>query len=377
MLAVTHVLVDTFACLVQPLWPALGAKFQGGQSTELYLYALWTLAGSFSQLMFGYFGDRYHWRWLIWVGPLVSITCMSCMGLAGSAWGAAGLLLLGGLGTAAFHPESATAAGECAPLQRSRALSIFYIGGYLGQAAGPYYGGWMADTFTLPGITRGIPWGLAGLALLSLLLFRRLPAAAVRRTQPVPLGQILRGKYAAMALIQAIGTLRLLVAMGVPLALAYLLQARDATKTETGLSQSMLLAGVGAGAVLCALAVGRRHERLALWLPPLGVAPLVAILPYLSGANLLLTTFAAGLMLGIAIPVLASYGQQLLPNGQRIASSWTMGVSWGLGGTLAAAMLHGFNHFGHLNECFLAFAAAAALSSLGCFALPKLDSPAL
>ena len=39
-------------------------------------------------------------------------------------------------------------------------------------------------------------------------------------------------------------------------------------------------------------------------------------------------------------PVYISYGQQLLPSGERVASSITMGVCWGVAGGLVAAAVH-------------------------------------
>lgn len=390
LLATGHFLVDTVACLVQPLWPTLGARVDGSQGTEFRLYIIWTLAGSLSQLLFGYFGDRFHGRWLIWVGPLVSVLCMSTIGLATTPIAAGTLLLLGGLGTAAFHPEAATAAGEAAPQHRSRAMSIFYIGGYMGQAAGPYYGGWMADRFSLPGLAWGIPFGLAGVIALAIGLRRwhatHSLSGAPQRTEitkgrwkgfagrpTIPLRQVIRGKQLALGLVLVISTLRVMVAMGVPLALAYLLDDRGATKSQTGLAQSMLLGGIGAGAILCAWKIRHHHERLVLWLLPIGVAPLVMVLPWLSGDGLLVLTAAAGVFLGVALPVMASYGQQLLPDGQRIASSWTMGVSWGLGGTIGAEVIQRFRAAGRIDLCFACFALCALISSFLCIWLPKLE----
>ncbi len=140
-------------------------------------------------------------------------------------------------------------------------MSIFYIGGYLGQAAGPYYGGWMADRFSLAGMAWSIPWGLAGVAALAIGLRRWHAPHGLPAGPSVPLRQVIRGKHAALVLVLAISTLRVMVAMGVPLALAYLLVSRGATKSETGLAQSMLLGGIGAGAVLCAWHVRHKHER--------------------------------------------------------------------------------------------------------------------
>ena len=61
------------------------------------------------------------------------------------------------------------------------------------------------------------------------------------------------------------------------------------------------------------------------------------------------------------MPVYISYGQQLLPHGQRVASSITMGVSWGMSGSLVAAAVWAFQRFDSLNHIFILFAIACGL----------------
>ena len=53
-----------------------------------------------------------------------------------------------------------------------------------------------------------------------------------------------------------------------------------------------------------------------------------------------------GLLLGVVSPVLIGYGQRLLPEGQRLASAITMGVSWGIGGLIVSALVGTLNYVG-------------------------------
>ena len=87
--------------------------------------------------------------WLLWAGPLAAIVCLGSIGLTQSPLVLAILLIVAGLGIAAYHPEAAALAGSCAPENRSRAMSIFIMGGFLGQATGPIYSGNLVDALGL------------------------------------------------------------------------------------------------------------------------------------------------------------------------------------------------------------------------------------
>jgi FSR family fosmidomycin resistance protein-like MFS transporter len=77
-----------------------------------------------------------------------------------------------------------------------------------------------------------------------------------------------------------------------------------------------------------------------------------------------------GLLLGTTLPILVSYGQRLLPEGQRVASSITMGLTWGLGGGAVAGMMAIVNTAGRPDIAFSAMGAGCLLSSLLCAWLP-------
>ncbi|MBC7856698.1 MAG: hypothetical protein IAF94_24985, partial [Pirellulaceae bacterium] len=76
-------------------------------------------------------------------------------------------------------------------------------------------------------------------------------------------------------------------------------------------------------------------------------------------------------ILGISLPVLISRGQELMPDSQRIASSITMGVSWGVGGGVVSIILVACQSAGQFEPAFTAFAVATLASSVLCFWLPE------
>ena len=247
-LALLHALVDAFALFVQPLWPDLQRGFGRRPEDIQWAYVSWTLATSFSQLAFGYLGDRWHSKWLLWLGPVVSMVCVCSIGLFESFLAVNGVLFLGGLGVAAFHPEAAAAAGSCLPANRSRAMSVFAVGGYLGQAAGPLYSGVVTTHFGLAGLSWSLLWGMAVLAVLIVIL-RRAPHMDVSAKPQAAASRAVLARRGVLGLLLITCTLRVLPMLGVPLALAFAIKRDGGTNAHIGAVQSAFLVGIGIGSL--------------------------------------------------------------------------------------------------------------------------------
>ncbi|MFO0947581.1 MAG: MFS transporter [Planctomycetota bacterium] len=366
LLAIAHCLIDSFALFIQPLWPDLELKVGSTQ----WLYVLWSMTSSATQLFFGYFGDRYRGRWMVWAAPIVSVVCLSALGIANSFWSVCAILIIGGLGVGAFHPEAAAMVGACAPKLRSRAMSIFVLGGSIGQAIGPAYSGFVTTHFGLPALAWSATWGIT-LVLLIAWYLRRIPDDTPQHAQTRrPSAKIDREKRGTLFLVLVIGILRVIPPVGVLLGLAFMLKSRGMANEDIGWAQSVFQFASGAGVFGCAVLVRHSRERLILWLLPLFAIPTLYLSATASYGWLLVCLTWTGLAFGGATPVLISYAQQLLPNGQRLASSITMGVSWGLGGAIVAGMMSLFEGMGAPHYMFYVAVPAAFLSSLLCAWLP-------
>lgn len=340
-------------------------------------YVLWVVSTSLCQILFGYWGDRAPRRGGMWLGTGVAIVAIAALGMAPSFAGALALLAVAGLGIAAFHPQAAAAAGACSPHHRTRAMAIFALGGYIGQAIGPYYAGFVLDRFDLDGLAWGFAWGLPALLVLWGLHARHLRAIPNNTSDDHPpaqrlsLASLWSGRRGPLVWLLAVSVLRVLPAAGVPLALAYWLPAQGASSSHVGLLQGAFMAGLGAGGPLCGLLFHRRHESTVFWAAPLVAAPVLAAIPYAEPAALFAFTALAGVLIGMTLPILTGLAQLLVPKGERMASAVAMGVSWGLAGPMAAGLTSWLQGSGRPNVLFASLAAAAAVSSLLCRWSPR------
>jgi FSR family fosmidomycin resistance protein-like MFS transporter len=375
-LVATHFLVDAIASVINPLWPTLQTQTASSNTEFLWLLVAWNLSTSAAQMAFGVFGDRFHGRWLIWAGPAVAVCCLSALGLTTSLPLLCLLVSVAGLGIAAFHPEAASLAGNTLPARRSRAISLFQLGGFLGQTVGPMYSGFVVHRWGMEALLPGVLWTLGLILVTGVVTRSRKGDATNSPFDPRENGPIRwQTQATGLGMLLLIGVLRIIPAAGVPMALAFLESDRSGSTFHIGFIQSAFTFGIGGGGLICGLFLAHRHEERVLWLLPLVAAPVLWIIPATSGAALFATCVAAGLLIGSTMPILISLGQQLMPHSPRVGSSITMGLSWGLGGGLASLIVMVLKPYGQIELAFPLFATLAVASSVCCVWLPK--SPAV
>lgn len=372
VLAVGHGLVDCHCTFVQPLWPSLAQLMQVDDGQMQWTYIAWSLSGSITQFGFAYLADAGYGRRLLWIGPVVGIILMGLLGQSSGLAMLTVLLMTANLGFAAFHPEAATLAGAAAPHDRARAMSIFAVGGYLGQAIGPSLSGSLVSHSSVFALSQTIAPGLLICLLLILGLSLSGPITIAYKStgsrQKSPgLREVVRGREWRVAHLVVMSLLRVSPAMGVPLALAYGLHDIGITAEVIGETQSFFLIGMGLGTFACALLVKQKFEDAVMWLAPASVALLLPLAPLIAHKHLWILMLLCGPMLGLSLPILTSRGQELLPEAPRIGSSLTMGVTWGLGGILVASLMAAVNYLGNHFLAFYVLSIWAAMSAVMCW----------
>src|SRR5438876_716611 len=116
-------------------------------------------------------------RIFVMLGPALTVLAMGLMGLAPTYASLLALLLIAGTGTASFHPQGASTAGEASGDRRGTGLSLFVAGGELGYSLGPLI---VALVVAIRGLEATWLVALPGLGA-CLLLWRSIP---IRRDPP-------------------------------------------------------------------------------------------------------------------------------------------------------------------------------------------------
>jgi FSR family fosmidomycin resistance protein-like MFS transporter len=372
-LALIHLLVDGYAQVVTPLWPRLQVDLQLAPWALTLLFAAWQVAASISQPLFGCWGDRFNSRWMIGLGPALAIICISLVGLTRSPAVVTLLLIVGGLGIGAFHPEAAVGVVEASGQKAAQGLAVFTFGGMLGLGVAPILSGLLAEHYGLHGLAWSAP---PALLLLTLLVLSRgsTGPSPLSEAPPVRLTDFLDEHWRPAALLLLVAMLRAIPALGVPLGLAFLLKQQGLSESAIGWSQGVFLLSGGLGTLLCPLLVRPGRELTVLFglsVPATGFLLLLAwdhpgvYYPALAGS---------GLLLQGAIPILIAYSQRLLPRGQRLAASLTLGASWGLGGLVVAVLQAHFARVGHPEGMLWAMVPFGLAAAVAIGFLPRLPS---
>jgi FSR family fosmidomycin resistance protein-like MFS transporter len=260
--------------------------------------------------------------------------------VVGSYWPTFAVVVLSGLGVAAYHPEASRFANYVAGERRATAMSFFSVGGNAGFALGPVLVTPLALAFGLG----GTPLVAVVPAVVAVLIARELgrlkgfrPAAATAGAHAAADAE--PDQWRPFALLSAAVAARSVVYFGlmtlVPLYFVNELHASEAT-ANTALT--VMLAAGAAGTLIGGRLADRFGRRIVLRTSMAVLTPLIIVM-LLGGVGVAIGALA---LIGAAtiatFSVTVVMGQEYLPSRLGIASGVTLGLAIGFGG-LGAAVL--------------------------------------
>ena len=329
LMTLGHLINDLYANALTPILPVLIDRFGLSMTQAGLLTTLRMLSGQVSQPFYGLLGDRLGRRWLLGLGPLLTV---GLMGLAGWAPTYSVLILcvvLAGIGSASFHPQGAAVAGQASGRRHGLGMGIFLSGGIVGVAIAPW--------LVVPLVSR---WGLRatllaavpGLLVGAFLWIRegRLPQvhAVGRRTWRMDLGDSAK----PLALLLAIAACRTVMESSMITFLPVLMRQRGFSLMGAGAILSAFLLCIGVASVLGGYLGDRWDPRRVI-----GVT-LVLGIPFLQGSlraeGALMVAFwiVSGVLFLCSSSLNVALAQRLAPDHAGTASSLMSGLGLGLGG---------------------------------------------
>lgn len=333
--AVAHALNDMYASFIPPLLPRIMDDLGLSIALAATLSVSYSVATALPQPLFGYLADRYGRRPFAVVGPVVSGLFVAAMGWAEGFGPLVLLLMIAGVGSAAFHPPGASYAVRIDEGKGSGArYSIFSFGGSVGFALGPLVAVGLAQWLGL----RGLWVAVVPVLVLAPFLYRALPSGreeirtAARRPPPTP-AQVLRllrgplglifGVSATMAFIQ-----RMFLTME-PIIVA----ESGGSETQGALVLTAYLAAQAFGTLTGGLLADRMDRRrlllqLCAWALP---THLLAVWVGPDGALGLAAAALAGFLGMATLPPIVVMAQEMMPTGTAVGSGIVMGLAWATG----------------------------------------------
>lgn len=328
LLASTHFVVDGFGNIYAPLLPLLIPRLGLSLTAAGTFAMLFQIATSISQLGFGSIADRWRPRMLLVTGPFVSVTVLSLIGLADRPALLAAVLILGGLGGAAFHPPAAALVHRIAPRRQGLAMSLHITGGTLGFSLGPLVFAPFAERFGL-----GATWLLAIPAVAALLtLMRRVPPIQPHHDARGGGFRALRPYAFPLTLLYSIVVLRTVASASFATFVPVMLTRRGLTVGQAGMITAIYLFATGIGGFTGGPMADRFGARRVIALSLVIAVPFLAVAPSLSGWMFAAALACGGFFLQSTLPVNVTFGQSIAPVSAATVSSLMMGFAWGTGG---------------------------------------------
>jgi FSR family fosmidomycin resistance protein-like MFS transporter len=348
MLTAGHMITDLPQGAMPALLPFFVTEHNLSYAQAAGLVFAATVASSVVQPIFGTYADRTRAAWLMPAGVLLAGTGLALTGVAGQYWLMAAVLIVSGLGVAAFHPEAARAMNAAAGARKATGFSFFSMGGNAGFAVGPILGSSLAVALGLRGaLLLAVPAAIMAATLA--LNLGRMPSPAgmaARSARPAPATD--RQAWRDFGRLSAAIICRSIVFYGmntfVPL---YWIDVLGQPPASGGSVLSLQLffglQGTLAGGRL-ADRFGAR--RFAIWVS-LALAPmLVLFVATRSPLAAMLVLAGVGSLVAAPTAGLLVYGQGLLPNHIGVVSGVVIGLSVSVGGALTPLMGWLGDHYG-------------------------------
>jgi FSR family fosmidomycin resistance protein-like MFS transporter len=334
-LTAAHLATDAFTSMFSVLLPTVQARYGLSETGLALLVATLSFSTSVTQPLMGALADRIDRRLVAALGVVLSAVLIGLVGVVPTAPLLVGLLLVGGLGSAAFHPAGTSIARAAMGGNAGLAVGLFSAGGTLGIALGPVLVLAVVANSGLEATRWLLLPGLA-LGLITYLVVPSQPRCAGGGCPKLVDGRLIGGPVGLLALAGILASIAFITfTSAMPLWLvAERGLAHDAPLLGWTLSVFSLSAALGG---IVAGVLGGRLARRTLVAGGMLLAPLPLFATFrLEPGSLpfFLAVALAGALANAGMPLLLVTAQDLAPRAVGAASGMLMGFSTGTAGLL-------------------------------------------
>jgi len=341
-IAFAHLLNDLLQAVIPAAYPILKDKYDLTFTQIGLITFAYQMAASLLQPFVGFYTDKNPKPYSQIIGMIFSAAGIVLLAYANSFEIILLSVILVGIGSSIFHPESSRVSFLASGGRRGLAQSIFQIGGNTGTAVGPLLVAWIVVPHGQEYIVYFV--GVAMLAMAVLLRIAKWYQGHLNltaKTKPVivlpDLSQT-RIVVSVIILLVLIFSKYFYIASISSYFTFYLIEKFGLSIQDAQYYLFIFLISVAAGTLLGGPLGDKFGRKYVIWFSVLGVAPFALMLPY---ANLLWTSILSviiGLLLSSAFPAILVYAQELLPKKLGMVSGLFYGFAFGMGG-LGSALL--------------------------------------
>ena len=325
-----HMVIDSNPALLFALVPVIVTHLRIDFAHAGALVTVLLITSSITQPLFGVVQDRRPGLPVASAGLLVAGAAMAATGFASSYLQTLGLVVVAGLGIAAFHPQAVAQAARASAGRREWGIAVFFTGGSTGTAIMSLVIVPLASLFGPRATIVALVPAVVASALFARPMMRSGSAAPVTSAAGGMRSSIRAVRF-PLSMLLSISVLRSAVLTAYLGFLPALATYRSGSLAVGGAALAAFLLAGSAGALLGGAAAHRfgssRVVTASLVGGTLGLLPA----PWLPTYALVPWMFLAGVLLFASEAQVTALAQRLLPAFVGIASSLMMGVGLGIG----------------------------------------------
>jgi FSR family fosmidomycin resistance protein-like MFS transporter len=335
LLSSGHLATDFANGALPALLPFLKERFTLSYAAVGAVILASQASSSLIQPLFGLWSDRRGAMWLLPAGVALAGAGIALAADAPSYWLVLLLVLISGIGVAAFHPEGSKFAGFVSGRRRASGMAWFSVGGNLGYALGPVVTTAAVAAFGLRGgLLVAIPCLVIAAALLA-------GTPYLRHFVPKPAAAHAHGGVddaRAMRLLLGVIALRSVAWFGLITFVPLWEVALGHSKSHGNHLLALMLFAGGVGTLALGPLADRVGRRPVLIGSVAATGPLVLVFVVVGGVPGAIALALIGVCVVGTFGVTMVMGQEYMPRHIGTASGLVIGLSVGLGGVAAVTL---------------------------------------
>ncbi|MDW8425113.1 MAG: MFS transporter [Meiothermus sp.] len=338
-----HISVDMQTGSLAVLLPFLLTSFNLNYAAAAAIITANNIVIAIAQPLFGTLGDRKSFKWMVWVGCLLTGVMMVTVLWWPGYWLVVAAVLLSGLGSAMFHPEALSRVRAVSGQQAASGTSFFFSGGNIGFALGPIVATLLIEQWgRLGGLLMLVPTAV-GLWLLGS-QWKLISQDSAKKARPT--GQA--GKIAIGLVVFLIGliTLRSTIQGGLQTFIPLYFQSLGDSKEHAAFLVTIVAIFGAVGTLTGGVLADRYGRKRVMGLSALASLGLLYGFLHTSGLLQMVFLAAAGVCISMAWPVIVVMIQEAMPGHVGLASGLSLGTSYGATGLGVAALGNFADGFG-------------------------------
>jgi FSR family fosmidomycin resistance protein-like MFS transporter len=334
-LSAGHLATDFANGSLPALLPFLVERFSLNYVLAATLMLSSAVSSSVIQPLFGLWSDRKGAMWLLPAGVTLAGLGIALAADAPTYWLVAALVVVSGVGVAAYHPEGSKFAAFVSGRRRASGMALFSIGGNIGYALGPIVATPLVIAFGLRG---GLLLALPCLAVAAVLLALSRYLGRFVQSAAVHAQRAGRDRWGPMSLLLGAVAFRSVTWFGLITFVPLWAVSLGHSKSYGNHLLALMLISGGLGTLVLGPAADRFGRRPVLALSSAATAPLVLVFVVVGGIPGAIALGLVGCFVMGTFGVTMVMGQEYLPRQVGMASGLVIGLSIGLGGIAAVVL---------------------------------------